>query len=211
MLNKQHYPFSLPDLEYPYNSLEPIISEMTMKLHHDKHLKAYIDKLNDILKDYPEFHGWTLEKILSNLYTFPENIRINVRNNAGGVLNHIIYFNIINPNKVGKEPINITKAIINKYSNMNRFLTEFKIKSNQMFGSGYVFLVINKNNELDLISTPNQNSVYELNLYPLFLIDLWEHAYYLDYNNRRDEYINNFIKIINMEKLEERYLKYFDY
>ena len=211
MLNKQHYPFSLPDLEYPYNSLEPIISEMTMKLHHDKLLKAYIDKLNDILKDYPEFHGWTLEKILSNLYTFPENIRINVRNNAGGVLNHIIYFNIINPNKVGKEPINITKAIINKYSNMNRFLTEFKIKSNQMFGSGYVFLVINKNNELDLISTPNQNSVYELNLYPLFLIDLWEHAYYLDYNNRRDEYINNFIKIINMEKLEERYLKYFDY
>ena len=211
MLNKQHYPFSLPDLEYPYNSLEPIISEMTMKLHHDKHLKAYIDKLNDILKDYPEFHGWTLEKILSNLYTFPENIRINVRNNAGGVLNHIIYFNIINPNKVGKEPINITKAIINKYSNMNRFLTEFKIKSNQMFGSGYVFLVINKNNELDLISTPNQNSVYELNLYPLFLIDLWEHAYYLDYNNRRDEYTNNFIKIINMEKLEERYLKYFDY
>lgn len=211
MLNKQHYPFSLPDLEYPYNSLEPIISEMTMKLHHDKYLKAYIDKLNDILKDYPEFHGWTLEKILSNLYTFPENIRINVRNNAGGVLNHIIYFNIINPNKVGKEPINITKAIINKYSNMNRFLTEFKIKSNQMFGSGYVFLVINKNNELDLISTPNQNSVYELNLYPLFLIDLWEHAYYLDYNNRRDEYINNFIKIINMEKLEERYLKYFDY
>ena len=211
MLNKQHYPFSLPDLEYPYNSLEPIISEMTMKLHHDKYLKAYIDKLNDILKDYPEFHGWTLEKILSNLYTFPENIRINVRNNAGGVLNHIIYFNIINPNKVGKEPINITKAIIDKYSNMNRFLTEFKIKSNQMFGSGYVFLVINKNNELDLISTPNQNSVYELNLYPLFLIDLWEHAYYLDYNNRRDEYINNFIKIINMEKLEERYLKYFDY
>ena len=211
MLNKQHYPFSLPDLEYPYNSLEPIISEMTMKLHHDKHLKAYIDKLNDILKDYPEFHGWTLEKILSNLYTFPENIRINVRNNAGGVLNHIIYFNIINPNKVGKEPINITKAIINKYSNMNRFLTEFKIKSNQMFGSGYVFLVINKNSELDLISTPKQNSVYELNLYPLFLIDLWEHAYYLDYNNRRDEYINNFIKIINMEKLEERYLKYFDY
>ena len=211
MLNKQHYPFSLPDLEYPYNSLEPIISEMTMKLHHDKYLKAYIDKLNDILKDYPEFHGWTLEKILSNLYTFPENIRINVRNNAGGVLNHIIYFNIINPNKVGKEPINITKAIIDKYSNMNRFLTEFKIKSNQMFGFGYVFLVINKNNELDLISTPNQNSVYELNLYPLFLIDLWEHAYYLDYNNRRDEYINNFIKIINMEKLEERYLKYFDY
>lgn len=211
MLNRENYPFKLEPLGYDYCALEPIIGKETMILHHDKHLKNYIDKLNIILKDYPHFHSWSLEKIISNLYSFPENIRDNVRNNAGGVLNHKIYFDIINPKKDGKEPINITKAIINRYGNMGEFIKEFKQKSNAVFGSGYVFLVINKNNDLELFITPNQNNVYELNLYPLMLIDLWEHAYYLDYQNKRDEYIDNFVKIINLEKVEERYLKYFNY
>ena len=134
-----------------------------------------------------------------------------MRNNAGGVLNHRIYFEIINPIKQGNEPINITKAIINKYGSMNQFVNVFKKKASEVFGSGYLFLVINKNNELDLFITKDQNSVYELNLYPLLLIDLWEHAYYLDYQNKREEYINNFTKIINFEKVEERFLEYFKY
>ncbi len=178
--------------------------------HHDKHLKAYIDKLNKILSDYPGYQNLSLKEIIENLSSFPQNIRTDLRNNAGGVFNHKLYFDIINPKKTGKEPINITNAIIKQYKDFGEFVKIFKQQANEVFGSGYLFLTINKFNELQFVITANQNSVFELNLYPIMLIDLWEHAYYLDYQNRRSDYINNFVKIVNLEKVEERYVNYFN-
>lgn len=208
---RENYPFRLLNSPYEYSALEPVISKETMSFHHDKHLKAYTDKLNLVLKDYPEYQNWNLIQLLSNLYSMPIDIRDNVRNNAGGVFNHRLYFDIINPNKTGREPVNILKAIKSNFGSMSEFVKIFKDSAKSVFGSGYTFLVINKNNKLNIINTKNQDSVFELNLYPLMLIDLWEHAYYLDYQNRRDDYIENFMKIINLEKVEERYIKYFNY
>ena len=181
-----------------------------MMYHHDKHLKAYIDKLNTILGSYPKYQKLSLEEILSNIYSFPENIRTDIRNNAGGVFNHMLYFDIINPIKVGKEPTNLINAISKQFGDISEFVKLFKENANKIFGSGYLFVVINKLNELEFILTKNQDSVFELNLYPIMLIDLWEHAYYLDYQNRRNDYIDNFVKIINLERVENRFVSYLE-
>lgn len=202
------YPFFLPQLLYSYSALEPHISEETMHFHYDKHFNGYISKLNNILKDYPNFQNYTLKKLLCNIYSLPTEIQEATRNNAGGVYNHMLYFDIINPNKSIIEPKNITRKIIEEFGSINNFFDKFKAQANEVFGSGYVFVVLNSNGKIEMIKTKNQDSVFELNLYPLLLIDLWEHAYYLDYKNRREEYIENFVKAINLHKVEERYIRY---
>lgn len=171
-------------------------------------LIGYITKLNEVLKECPEFQNYTLTKLLFNLYSMPVSIRDKIRNNAGGVFNHMLYFDIINSNKSMIKPNNIIRKIESQFKSMESFFDLFKENASEVFGSGYVFLVINSNGNLDFVKTQNQNSVFELNLYPIALIDLWEHAYYLDYQNKREEYISNFMKIINLTKIEERYVKY---
>lgn len=211
MINEK-YPFKLPELGYPYNSLEPYIDSETMSYHHDKHFKTYVDNLNNILKNYPIYQNLTLKQILQNIASFPSEIQTNVRNNAGGVFNHWLYFKIINPFFVSKNKDNkLISKLSSTYGSMDNFFSEFKRKSKEVFGSGYTFLVLDKLNNLKLINTKNQDTPLEQNLKPILLIDLWEHAYYLKYRNLRDEYIDNFIRVINFDVANEVFLDFLKY
>lgn len=201
------YPFTLKELEYPYSALEPYIDEKTMMLHHDRHLKTYVDNLNQILKDYPMYHKFDLVTILKNLYSLDEKIRSKVKDNAGGVYNHNLYFDLISPYKKEDRRLEIEDAIIKDFSSVNNFFEQFKKSALDNFGSGYTFLVLDKNKILRIVNTKNQDTVLELNLCPILLIDVWEHAYYLKYNNLRGEYIDNFLKVVNWKKVNDLYLE----
>lgn len=200
------YPFTLKPLPYAYNAIEPYIDEETMKLHHDKHLQTYVDNLNKALEDYKEYHNWNLEKILFNIYSLPEEIQMVVRNNAGGVYNHNLYFKILGG---GKDTGMLSKSIANEFGSIDEFYKRFKEAALSVFGSGYAWLVIDRNGKLRIVKTKNQDSVLEMNLYPILLCDVWEHAYYLKYNNRRGEYVDNFLNAVNWKNVEELYLNFF--
>ena len=202
------YPFKLIPLPYEYNALEPYIDEETMRLHHDKHLGAYVDKLNSILSQFPDFQNMSLEEILRNIFSFPEYIQDDIRNNAGGVFNHNMFFSIMKKNDKIDPNSKFLNEIISNYGSMEEFLNIFKNMALKVFGSGYSFLIIDENDKLKIVNTKKQDSVIEKNLYPLLLIDVWEHAYYLKNKNRRDEYIDNFFKVINWNEVERRYNNY---
>ncbi len=202
------YPFKLNPLPYEYDEMEPYIDKETMFLHHDKHLKNYIDKLNLAISKYPKLYNWPLEKLLTSIMFLPEDIKTDIKNNAGGVYNHNLYFEGLK--KVGKGNIPIGKLarkIDFQYTNFNDFYNKFKEKALSVFGSGYAWLVLNNECKLDIVTTKNQDTVLSLNLCPIILIDVWEHAYYLKYNNRREEYIENYKNIIDWQKAEQRYEK----
>jgi Fe-Mn family superoxide dismutase len=198
------YPFKLIGLPYAYNALEPYIDTETVRLHHDKHLKKYVDTLNDILSKYPEYQTWSLERLILNNSALPANIQIGVRNNAGGVYNHNLYFNIMKPGCENNVPIgNLKEAIIKTFDSLDNFYTQFKDAALKVFGSGYAWLIVDKDKELKIVTTPNQD--VPLNVFHILLIDVWEHAYYLKYKNRRDEYIMNWNNIIDWDKAEKNY------
>lgn len=202
------YPFKLTPLPYSYDAMEPYIDKETMILHHDKHFKNYADSLNRALASYPKYYDWTLEKLLQSLIFLPKEIRDSVRNNGGGVFNHNLYFEGLKNMGSKNMPIGSLASKINEqYINFNNFYNIFKKKALDVFGSGYAWLVLDKNNNLDIIGTFNQDTVLDLNLCPIILIDVWEHAYYLKYHNRREEYIDNYRNIINWDKAEERFIK----
>ena len=204
------YPFKLKPLEYEYNSLEPFIDEKTMRLHHDKHLETYITNLNNILEKYPMYHDWYLPTFLCNLASLPPDIQNGVRNNAGGVYNHNLYFYLMINDATKNTPSPFMIDMISRdFENFDNFKELFKKSALNNFGSGYTWLTINRSGRLQIINTSNQNSTLELNLYPILLIDTWEHAYYLKYNNRRFEYIDNFFNIINWVNVEELFNRYF--
>ena len=200
-------------MPYSYSALEPYIDEETVRLHHDKHLKTYVDKLNEILEEYPAYHSWTLDTILTNLYSMPENIRQKVRNNAGGVYNHNLVkidneYIPIKPYKKSNKRLEIQDAIEYNFGTVSNFYEAFKKSALDNFGSGYTWLVLDKNSKLKIVNTKNQDTVLELNLYPLLLIDVWEHAYYLKYNNLRSKYIDAFFYIINWNIVNEKYINF---
>ncbi len=208
-MNKKCYPFKLEPLPYAYNALEPQIDEKTMKLHHDKHLGKYVENLNNILSNNTIYQSYTLEELICNISLMPCNIRQDIRNNAGGVYNHNLYFKIMAPNKENSKPsskLKILERITMEFGSFENFSKQFKECATKLFGSGYTWLVICKNErKLKIINTSNQDCVIEKGYFPLFLIDVWEHAYYLKYNNRRNEYIDNFMQIINFEYVNKRY------
>lgn len=209
-MNNQTYPFSLIPLKFEYNALEPYIDEKTMELHHDKHLKTYIDNLNNILKDYTEFHSWYLPTIICNIHSLPENIQTKKKNNAGGVYNHNLFFSLLTNDNSKNKPSSFMESIIEKdIGSYDLFKEKFKESALQVFGSGYAWLVINRNGKLQIITTKNQDCPLSMNLYPILLIDVWEHAYYLKYNNRRAEYIDNFFNVIDWSEVENLYNRYF--
>lgn len=204
----QTYPFELKSLPYSYIAMEPYIDQETMILHHDKHLKNYIYKLNLAIAPYPKYYNWTLEKLLQNLIFLPKEIKESVKNNAGGVYNHIIYFDGLKNVGNKNTPVGMLKDKINKkYTNFTNFYNQFKEKALEVFGSGYAWLVLDKNNNLDILTTSNQDTVLDLNVCPILVIDVWEHAYYIKYHNLRAEYIDNYKNIINWDKAEKMYLK----
>lgn len=205
----EHYPFKLMILPYEYNSLEPYIDEETMKVHHLGHLKTYVDNLNKILENYPKLHNWSLEKILYNISSIPKEIQVTVKNNAGGVYNHNLYFNSLSPKKEINSSTNFENTVKKQFGSFDNFLSELKEKSLSVFGSGYSYVVLDIEGNIMIITTKNQDTPLELNLYPLVPIDVWEHAYYLKHKNKRVEYIEDIFEVINWNNIEKRYNDFF--
>ncbi len=193
------YPFELIPLPYEYDALEPYIDAATMQFHHNKHLKTYVDNLNNALKDYPEFHSWTLEELLKNLDKLPENIRGAVRNNGGGVYNHDLFFALMAPE--GQE---MPKKIADVFGGEAEWQKQMKAAALGQFGSGFAWLVQDQSGKLSITALPNQDNPLSVSLFPILPLDVWEHAYYLKYQNLRANYIDAWFHVINWSAVSER-------
>ena len=193
-------------LPYGFDDLEPYIDGETVRIHYTKHLQTYVDKVNDILKNYKAFfNNDTLVDMLKDLNSIPEEIRQGVINNGGGVLNHNLYFSILSPNPK-KEPEGCLLGAINKsFGNVDNLKKKLSDASINQFGSGYGFLVKDSKGKLYIKQTPNQITPLSFGYTPLLNIDVWEHAYYLKYKNLRADYVKNIWNIINWAKIEELY------
>lgn len=199
------YPFVNQPLPYAYDALEPYIDEKTMRLHHDRHLQTYIDNLNAALKNEPALKNMTLEQLLRNSGKFPKRIQTGVINNAGGVYNHRFFFNGLSPSSDPGSAPNLTKELACRFGSMENFYELFKNAALSVFGSGYAWLVYGRCG-LRIMTTPNQNSPVEQGFCPILALDVWEHAYYLNYFNKRSDYIDNWYKIINGSEAEKNFL-----
>lgn len=196
--------FNLPSLPYAYNSLEPYIDEQTMRIHHTKHHQAYIDKLNAALENAPQLQKKSAEDLIKNLNKLPDTIKTAVRNHGGGHLNHSFFWKIL---RKDVEPIGeILEAIGDKFGNVDKFREMFKEACLTLFGSGWVWLVLNEKRELEIVKTSNQDNPLSEGKTPLLGIDLWEHAYYLKYQNKRADYVDAFFNVIDWEKVNEFYV-----
>lgn len=196
--------YILETLPYEYDALEPIISATTVNIHYNRHHKNYLDKLNSILNSIGYDFKDSIENIVINIDKFPIEYRGDILFNAGGVINHNLYWKSMNkPPRLPQGKL--LDKINSTYGSYNGFKTEFIATAKKLVGSGYTFLVLDKNKNLKIINTSNQESPYSYNFIPLLTIDLWEHAYYLDYQNKREDYINNFFSIINFESAEKIY------
>ncbi|MFT8812968.1 superoxide dismutase [Oenococcus sp.] len=195
--------FVLPELPYNYDALTPYIDERTMHLHHDMHHQTYIDKLNALLVDYPEFANWPIEKILTNLDKLPEKLRTPVRNQAGGHYNHSLFWKMLSPDFDQKIDAGLLDRINKEWGNLQEFKNAFSSNAVAVFGSGWTWLVMKPDGKLQIVSTMNQDSPISIGLTPLLGIDLWEHAYYLKYENRRPEYIKAFWHVVNWAQVAE--------
>lgn len=197
--------FELKPLNYSYNSLEPNIDETTMKIHHDKHYKTYTDKLNETLKDYPNLQKKKAEDLLEGTNSIPEEIRQAVINHGGGYVNHGFFWEILK--KDTELSGEIEKAIIEKFGSFENFKEHFTKSATTLFGSGWAWLVLNEDEELEIIQTKNQDSPLSIGMVPLLTIDVWEHAYYIKYQNKRADYVEAFFHIINWKKVNELFVK----
>jgi Fe-Mn family superoxide dismutase len=198
-------PFELPKLPYDYNALEPYLDAMTMEVHYSKHHAAYTNKLNAALENNPEFFEKNIVEILSDLESVPAPIRTAVRNNGGGYYHHNIWWEQFSPNKGGEPNGDLAQAINSYFGNFSEFKNTLKNAALTVFGSGWAWLVKDSDGKLSVIGTPNQDSPASMGLEPLLGIDVWEHSYYLKYQNRRDEYIENFWHVVDWDAIAKRY------
>ena len=205
--------FEQVKLPYAYDALEPNIDAKTMEIHYTKHHAAYTNNLNDALKNNaPEFLNKSIEEILGNLDALPEEIRAGVRNNGGGFYNHNLYFTVIGPNGGGEPTGELAQKINEAFGSFQGFKDEFSKAAATRFGSGWAWLIVNKKGELKVRSTANQDNPLILGATcecshgtPILGIDVWEHAYYLNYQNRRPDYINAFFNVIDWNAVAKRY------
>lgn len=196
--------FELPQLQYAYDALEPHIDKETMNIHHTKHHNTYVTNLNNALEGNEELLSKTVEEVVSNLDAVPEAARTAVRNNGGGHANHSLFWQVISPNGGGEPAGELAEAINAKFGGFEGFKEEFSKAATTRFGSGWAWLVVN-NGELEVTSTPNQDSPLMEGKTPILGLDVWEHAYYLNYQNRRPEYIGAFWNVVNWEEVSKRY------
>ncbi|WP_445490403.1 superoxide dismutase [Niallia sp. 03133] len=196
--------FTLPQLPYAYDALEPHIDKETMNIHHTKHHNTYVTNLNNALAGNTELLSKTVEEVVSNLDAVPEAARTAVRNNGGGHANHSLFWEVISPEGGGEPTGDLASAIDSKFGSFENFKEEFSKAATTRFGSGWAWLAVN-NGELEVTSTPNQDSPLMEGKTPILGLDVWEHAYYLNYQNRRPEYINAFFNVINWEEVSKRY------
>lgn len=199
---KETYPFTLPALGYSAESLEPHIDKETMEIHHKKHHQAYINNLNAELEKFSEFQSKSLFWLVSHYEKLPENLSKVVRNHGGGHLNHSLFWQMLSPHKQTPSPT-LEKMITTNFGSLEIFTTQFNKAALSVFGSGWAWLCIDNEKKLSIMATPNQDNPYSKNLTPVLGIDVWEHAYYLKYQNQRNAYISAFWNIINWEKVED--------
>ncbi len=197
--------FELPALPYAYDALEPYIDARTMEIHHTKHHQGYVNKLNAALEKHPELQGVALEDLLRNIASVPEDIRTAVRNNGGGHANHSLFWTIMSPNGGGAPSGELAAAIDAAFGSFDAFKDAFSQAAATRFGSGWAWLVVDGFGNLKVYSTPNQDSPYMDGFTPILGLDVWEHAYYLKYQNRRPEYIQNWWNVVNWEEVARRY------
>ena len=196
--------FELPPLPYDYNALEPHIDEATMKLHHDKHHAAYVTNLNGAVEKHPELGQKAPEDLLKDLNAIPEDVRTVVRNNGGGHVNHTMFWQIMKPHGGGEPTGAIADAIKQAFGDFESFKKTFNETTAKQFGSGWGWLVV-KDGKLTVTSTPNQDNPLMDGLYPVMGNDVWEHAYYLKYQNRRPEYLAAWWNVVNWEEVNKRF------
>lgn len=196
--------FELPPLPYDYAALEPHIDEATMKLHHDKHHQAYVTNLNGAVEKHPELGKKTPEDLLKDLASVPEEVRTVVRNNGGGHVNHTMFWQIMKPNGGGNPLGALAEQIGEDFGTFEAFKKQFNEAAAKQFGSGWGWLVY-RAGKLEIITTPNQDSPLMQGLYPILGNDVWEHAYYLKYNNRRPEYLAAWWNTVNWDEINKRF------
>ncbi|QGQ46176.1 superoxide dismutase [Metabacillus sediminilitoris] len=192
--------YELPALPYDVKALEPHIDEQTMIIHHDRHHATYVTNLNAALEGYDDLSNKSVEELISNLDAVPENIRTAVRNNGGGHANHSLFWKILSPNGGGAPSGDVAEAINQAFVSFDKFKEEFTKAATTRFGSGWAWLVVD-NRQLSIISTPNQDSPLMEGKTPILGLDVWEHAYYLNYQNKRPDYISAFYQVINWNEV----------
>jgi superoxide dismutase, Fe-Mn family len=198
--------FTLPPLPYAFDALEPHIDARTMEIHHDKHHAAYVEKLNEALKGHPEWLARSVWDVVSSINEVPESIRTAVRNNAGGHANHLMFWESMKKGGGGKPKGDLASAIDQTFQNFDSFKKQFSEAAAKVFGSGWAWLAFSPSGKLEIITTPNQDNPLMNKGRPIVGLDVWEHAYYLKYQNRRADYISAWWSVINWDGIEQRYL-----
>jgi len=197
--------YTLPPLPYDHGALEPHISAKTMQFHHDKHHQAYVNNLNAALKDHPDHQGKPIEELIANLNALPEGIRTAVRNNGGGHANHSLFWQLMTPGGSSEPTGALGQAITSELGGFAAFKEAFGKAAATRFGSGWAWLILGKDGKLAVVSTANQDSPIMEGQTPLLGNDVWEHAYYLDYQNRRPDYVSAWWNVVNWDEVGRRY------
>lgn len=199
------YPFALPELGYAFDALEPHIDARTMEIHHGKHHAGYTSKLNDALEEHSDLHGKSAEALVADLESVPEAIRTAVRNNGGGYVNHTLFWDIMQPGGADAPSGDLASAIDSAFGSFQAFKDKLQGAAGGQFGSGWGWLVVDGQGGLQVVSTPNQDSPLSQGLQPVLGVDVWEHAYYLNYQNRRPEYLSAWWNVVNWDVVGKRY------
>lgn len=197
-------PYLLPKLPYAYNALEPYIDEQTMILHHTKHHQAYVDNLNAAVEKYPDLQKMKVEDLLKNLDKIPESVRTAIKNHGGGHANHSLFWTLMKPKGGGEPKGDLKKEIEKTFMSFADFRKLFSDVAKTRFGSGWAWLVSNKG-KLEVYNLPNQDSPLSEGKTPILTLDVWEHAYYIKYQNRRAEYIEAWWNVVNWDEVEKRF------
>ncbi len=209
VFNKEPLGFTLPDLPYDYSALEPFIDTATMKVHHGKHHQGYVNNLNKALEDFPEWKKKTLNELLNSISQLPKDLQNAVRNNGGGHWNHDFFWKMLIPAEKSKMNAQLNPVIAKYYGDLDKLKSKFQTAAMSVFGSGWVWLGVNKQNDLEIITTPNQDNplidIVPHRLKPILGLDVWEHAYYLKHQNRRADYINDFWNVVNWDFVWNNY------
>jgi Fe-Mn family superoxide dismutase len=199
--------FELPALKFGFNALEPAIDARTMEIHHGKHHAAYVNNLNKEIESATDLFGQPIEKILGEINKVPESIRTAVRNNGGGHANHTLFWEVLTPGKLKSAPGALLKDIEQSFGSLDMFQEKFTAAATTRFGSGWAWLVLDGDKKLQVYSTANQDSPYMEGHTPILGLDVWEHAYYLNYQNRRPDYIKAFWSLVNWEYVGQQFDK----
>ncbi len=204
-MSPEMYPFVVRPLPYEYDALTPVLDEETLHFHHDKHYKTYVDNLNKTLADYPELQKMSLKELLTKPEELPAAVRTPIRNNGGGVYNHELYFDMMK-GSCGQEPTGaLAEAITRDFGSYRQWKEQMKQAAVSQFGSGWAWLLSDAGGKLTIVQTANQN-VPDLQVYkPLLIVDVWEHAYYLQYQNRRADYVEGWFELIHWRKVGKCY------